>query len=173
MKSFHELIIHRESIRDYDPGRQVEKEKLERILDAGRLAPSAANRQPWRFYLVSDARYREKLCRCYPRPWFCNAPHVLVVAGRYEEAYVRRADGYNTLETDLAIAMDHMILAADAEGVASCWIVAFDPEMLKQTGIVQPDEKVFAITPLGYPPKGFVRKGVKERKKREEVVKYI
>ncbi len=171
--TFHELIRHRESIREYDPERPVEKEKLQRILEAGRIAPSAANRQPWRFYLVSDAGYRKRLCRCYPREWFCNAPHILVVAGRYAEAYVRRSDGYNTLETDLAIAMDHMILAADAEGVATCWVIAFDPEMIKHTGIIEPDEKVFAITPLGYPPKNFVRKGVKDRKSPEEVIKYI
>jgi nitroreductase len=171
--TFHELIHQRESIRNYDPEHPVEKEKLYRILEAGRIAPSAANRQPWRFYLVSGHEILAKLHACYARSWFADAPHVLVVAGKRSDAWVRQSDGYNALETDLTIAMDHMILAAEAEGVGTCWIAAFDPEKLRQTGILEVDEEVFAMTPLGYPRKGFVKRGIKDRKPIDEVVKFL
>jgi nitroreductase len=171
--TFQELIHQRESIRNYDPEKPVEKDKLERILEAGRIAPSAANRQPWRFYLVSSPGYLEKTRACYTPSWFGDAPHVLIVAGKRQEAWVRKFDGYNALETDLTIAMDHMILAAEAEGVGTCWIAAFDPEKLKRSGILDPDEVVFAITPLGYPKEGFKKRKAKDRKPTGEVIKYL
>jgi nitroreductase len=169
---FIELVKNRESIRNYDPEKLVEKDKLERILEAGRLAPSAANRQPWRFYLISTPENLDKIRTCYSRSWFSDAPHVLIVAGKKEEAWTRGSDGYNALETDLTIAMDHMILAAEAEGVATCWIAAFDPDKLKQSGILEPDETVYAMTPLGYPKPGFVKTGNKIRKAADDVIVY-
>ncbi len=171
--TFHELIHQRESIRNYDPDRPVEKEKLDRILDAGRFAPSASNRQPWRFYLISSREYLERAHTFYARSWFSDAPHVLIVAGKRSEAWIRQTDGYNSLEPDLTIAMDHLILAAESEGVGSCWIAAFDPEALKQSGILEPDEEVFAMTPLGYQKNGFTKPGNKNRKPMDEVVKFL
>ncbi len=170
---FFDLIKNRESIRDYDPERLVETDKLHRIIDAGRLAPSAANRQPWRFYVISSAENLEKIRPCYSKKWFSDAPHVLIVAGKRSEAWTRSSDGYNALETDLTIAMDHIILAAEALGVATCWIAAFDPDKLGQAGILDPDEEVFAMTPLGYPKTGFVKSGKKIRKPLDEVVKFV
>lgn len=170
---FYELIYQRESIRNYDPERPVEPAKLERILNAGRVAPSAANRQPWRFYLISSEENLKKIRTCYHRPWFSEAPHVLVVAGKRSAAWVRSFDGYNALETDLTIAMDHMILAAENEGIGACWIAAFDPEKLRQTGLFDSDEEIFAITPLGYQRKGFKKSGNKIRKNLPEIVTYL
>jgi len=171
--TFQNLIHQRESIRNYDPDKPVEQEKLDRILEAGRIAPSAANRQPWRFYLISSPENLEKAHPCYPRSWFSDAPHILIVAGKRNEAWTRQSDGYNALETDLTIAMDHMILAAEAEGIGTCWIAAFDPEKLKQSGLLEADEIVFAMTPLGYSKEGFERRGVKDRKSFDEVVKQL
>lgn len=170
---FIDLIKSRESIRDYNPEHPVEQEKLKRILEAGRFAPSAANRQPWKFYLVSQPENLSLIRKCYPKPWFSEAPHVLVVAGKRGMAWTRTSDGYNSLETDLTIAMDHMILAAEAEGVATCWIAAFDPVALYSSGIISKDETVFAITPLGYPRSGFSKKGNKARKAAEDVIVYL
>ncbi len=171
--TFQDLIHQRESIRNYDPDKPVEQEKLERIIEAGRIAPSAANRQPWRFYLISNPGYLEKVRACYSRSWFNDAPHILIVAGKRHEAWTRQLDGYNALETDLTIAMDHMILAAEAEGIGTCWIAAFDPDKLKQTNILDQDEVVFAITPLGYPRDGFNKRGTKDRKSLGEVLKIL
>ena len=170
---FQKLIINRESIRDYDPDIKVDKEKISRILEAGRLAPSAANKQPWKFYLISSVENLAKIRECYGRSWFKAAPHVLVVAGKKALAWTRQADGYNSLETDLTIAMDHMILAAESEGIGTCWIAAFDPKALKNTGLFENDETVFAITPLGYQNKGFTKSNSKNRKPFNEVVAFI
>lgn len=167
---FQQLIHQRESIRNYNPNQPVEPEKLQRILEAGRVAPSAANQQPWKFYLVSTSENLSKIRKCYGRSWFSDAPHVLIVAGKRSQAWIRATDGYNALETDLTIAMDHMILAAEAEGVGTCWIAAFDEVVLKKTGFFEEDELIFAMTPLGYQNEGFKRSGKKIRKSLEEIV---
>ncbi|MGA2974741.1 MAG: nitroreductase family protein [Spirochaetia bacterium] len=169
---FVKVISGRESIRSYDPTRPVEKPVLERILDAGRIAPSAANRQPWRFLLVSSREMLSQVRRCYQKPWFQDAPHVLVVVGRTGEAWSRQ-DGWNSIETDLAIAMDHMVLAAENEGVGACWIAAFEPAILRSSLGLSSEDRVYAITPLGYPRPGFAKKGQKQRKNLQEVVKYL
>ena len=170
---FYDLVRNRESIRNYDPARPVDSATLNRILEAGRLAPSAANRQPWRFIVVSSPEALEKVRPCYSRPWFQDAPHVLIVVGNTETAWVRASDGYSTLETDVTIAVDHMILAAEFEGVATCWVADYDPVILKEALSLRDNERIFAITPLGYPRAGFVKKGDKKRKSLDEVVEIL
>lgn len=170
---FDELIRRRESIRSYDPDRPVPQAVLQKILEAGRIAPSAANRQPLRFLMVSSPQTLKDLKRCYDRPWFKDAPHVLVVVGRASAAWTRQKDGYNSLETDVAIAMDHMILAAENEGVGTCWIAAYEPDILKRALNLGTNDDVFAITPLGYPRAGYVRKTEKPRKKMDEIALFI
>ena len=170
---FYDLIRNRESIRNYDPARPLSEEVMGRILEAGRLAPSAVNYQPWRFLVVSSAEMLAKVRPCYPRPWFHDAPHVLVVTGKEDEAWVREADGYNSLETDLTIALGHMILAAEFEGVGTCWVAAYNPAILREALALADDETVYSITPLGYPKPGFEKKGNKKRKAIEEVVDFL
>jgi nitroreductase len=169
---FTKVINGRESIRSYDPTKPVEKATLEKILDAGRIAPSAANRQPWRFLLISSREVLGQVRRCYQKPWFQDAPHILVVAGRTGEAWARQ-DGWNSIETDLTIAMDHMILAAENEGVATCWISNFEPAVLRSALSMSSEDRVYAITPLGYPRPGFSKKGQRQRKSLADVVKYM
>jgi nitroreductase len=169
---FTRVISGRESIRSYDPTKPVDKSVLEKILEAGRIAPSAANRQPWRFLLVSSREMLNQVRRCYQKPWFLDAPHVLIVAGRTGEAWTRQ-DGWNSIETDLTIAMDHMVLAAENEGVATCWISAFELGVLRSALSLSSEDRVYAITPLGYPRPGFAKKGQRQRKALSEVVKYL
>ena len=170
---FYELIRNRESIRSYDPDRPVPEDVLYRILEAGRLAPSAVNYQPWRFLVISSPEMLAKVRPCYGRDWFIDAPHILVVVGYPEEAWVRKYDGYNSLETDLTIAMDHMILAAEYEGVGTCWVGAYDPAVLKEALGLKENEIVYSITPLGYPKEGFEKKGNKKRKAMDEIVQFL
>ena len=169
---FTRVISGRESIRSYDPTKPVDKAVLERILDAGRIAPSAANRQPWRFLLVQSRDVLSQVRRSYQKPWFQDAPQVLVVVGRTGEAWTRQ-DGWSSIETDLAIAMDHMVLAAENEGVGTCWIAAFDSTVLRSTLSLTSDDRVYAMTPLGYPRPGFAKKGKRERKALTDVVRYL
>ncbi len=170
---FYELIRNRESIRDYDPAKPVDEATLNRILEAGRLAPSAANRQPWRFLVISSQEMLEKVRPCYSRSWFQDAPHILVVVGDLNESWVRGSDGYNSIETDLTIAIDHMILAAEYEGVATCWIAAYDPVILRKALSIKDNERIFSITPLGYPKKDFIKKHNKQRKSLNEIVRIL
>ncbi len=170
---FYGLIKNRESVRDYDPKKPLDKETLLRILEAGRLAPSAANLQPWRFVVVSSGEMLAKVRPCYQGAWFKDAPHILVVVGRPDQAWVRQKDGHNYLETDLTIAMDHMILAAEYEGVGTCWIAAFDPDILNEALSIKGNERVFCITPLGYSREGFTKKGNKKRRPFDEVVEIL
>lgn len=170
---FTDLIRSRSSVRSYDPARPVERAVLERILEAGRLAPTAANRQPERFLVISSPEMLAKVRASYSKPWFNDAPHVLIVIGKVGDAWSREPDGYNSLETDLTIAMDHMILAATNEGVATCWIAAFHLDVLRPALGLADDEKVFAITPLGYPREGEPGTREKKRKPLSEVVRFL
>ena len=170
---FADLVRYRESVRRYDPARPVPREVLERVLEAGRLAPSAKNLQPWRFLVVSSPEALERVRACYPVPWFRDAPHVLVVTGDRGKAWTRVPDGYVSIETDLAIAMDHLILAATNEGLGTCWMGAFRPDVLRSALELRPEEVVFAITPLGYPPAGFERRGTKQRKSLADVARFL
>jgi len=142
-------------------------------LNAGRLAPSASNRQPWTFLLVSSRDNLEKVRPCYEKPWFQNAPHILIIIGDKTKSWVRSYDGYNSIETDLAIAMDHIILAAESEGIGTCWIEAYDPKILAQAISLKENEVVYSITPLGYQNKGYQKHGNKQRKPIEAVLKII
>jgi nitroreductase len=170
---YYKLVMTRESIRDYDPDRPVKKEVLEKILDAGRMAPSACNYQPWQFLVIESPAMLEKVRACYHRQWYKDAPQILVVLGLKDKAWVRGFDGYNSIETDLAIVMTHLILAAENEGVGTCWIEAYDPAILASALDLQEGQVVFGITPLGYPRSGFVKKGIKNRKTLEEIVRYL
>jgi nitroreductase len=170
---YTKLIQTRESIRNYDPSRPVPREILEKILDAGRLALSAANRQPWKFIVISSDPMLEKVRACYSREWFKDAPHILVIVGLKNLAWVRSYDGYNSIETDVAIAMTHIILAAENEGVGACWIAAYNPVLLNEALNPGENEIVYGITPLGYPRKGFHKTLNKKRKPLNEIAVFI
>jgi nitroreductase len=170
---YTELISRRESIRNYDPDRQVPKDILDKILDAGRFAPSAANRQPWKFLVISSAPMLEKVRACYSRDWFKEAPHFIVVLGLADQAWIRKFDGYNSIETDVTIAMTHIILAAENEGVGTCWVAAYDPALLCEALKPGDNERIFGIIPLGYQKQGFQKAMTKNRKPLEDIVEFL
>ena len=147
----NEAISKRRSIRAYkaDP---VADDKLEKVLRAARLAPSAANRQPWRIYVVKDEELRRRLKAAYPQRWFYEAPIILVICSIPSKAWSRR-DGKNYADVDATIAFDHLILAAWEEGLGTCWIGAFDPQVVRSVLNLPPEEEPLAMTPLGYPEK--------------------
>ncbi len=167
-----ELIKTRQSIRSYDRNKPVQRERILKILEAGRLAPSAVNYQPWEFLVVLSPEMLEKVKKCYPRDWFLNAPCVIVIKGSKKESW-KRKDGYDSIETDLAIAMTFIILAATNEGLATCWIAAFDEKALREALDLTDHEVVYAITPLGYPEENFTPEKKKDRKPLEKIVRFI
>ncbi len=166
---FQQLIRTRRSIRGYKP-RPVPEETLARILEAVRLAPTAANRQPFHIVLVTDADTRRRFKDVYDREWFYTAP--LIAVGCVEPAKAwQRTDGFNAAEVDLAIVMDHLTLAATDEGLGSCWICNFDEARVKKILGIPAGVRVIAMTPLGYPaaePLPFQRKSLDEFVRREK-----
>jgi len=170
---YTDLIRNRQSVRNYDPNRPVPKEILEKILDAGRLAPSACNYQPWKFLLISSSALLEKVKACYKRDWLKDAPHILVVIGLKDQAWNRFYDGYNSIETDTAIALTHIILAAENEGIGTCWIMAYNPALLKETLNLKEGEVLYGITPLGYSKTDFKKALTKERKPLHDIAEFL
>jgi nitroreductase len=146
---FYEVISGRRSVRAYQLT-PVSREKLDRILEAARQAPSAANRQPWKMYVVEDPGLRRKLGKSYSNAWFYEAPVILVICSVPDWSW-KRCDGKNYADVDTTIAFEHAILAAHAEGLATCWIGAFIPDVVRSVLDLPPGEEPLAMTPLGFP----------------------
>ena len=125
------IIRSRYSCRSY-LDKPVEEEKLEYIKECIRLAPSAVNRQPWKFRIVRSQEGREKLQSCYSRPWFNEAPLYILASVLHEQEWVR-ADGKPHGDIDVAIAVEHLCLAATEQGLGSCWVCNFDAQHMSWT----------------------------------------
>lgn len=166
--TFFELIAQRYSVRTFSE-KQVEKEKILQILDAARLAPSAVNNQPWHFIVAEEAELREKICGGYRGEWLQKAPVIIVACGDHERSWKRR-DGKDHCDVDLAIVVDHLILAATALGLGTCWVCAFDAEHVAKVLELPAHLEPIALIPLGYPGEGPVPQ--KKRRELEEIVSW-
>jgi len=144
-----DCLSSRRSIRAYD-SRPVEEEKLRKVLDAARLAPTACNRQSFRVAVVRTAGRKAELGRIYGQPWFSAAPLVVLACALPETAWSRR-DGKSYADVDSAIVMEHIVLAATALGLGTCWVGAFDPAAAKEVLKLEAGWEPLAFTPLGYP----------------------
>ena len=143
-----EAIEQRFSVRSY-LDREVEPDKLQRVMEAARLAPSASNRQEWRFVIVRDPARRRALAQAAGQAFVGTAP-VVIVACAADTSRVMRC-GMACHPIDVAIALEHIALQATAEGLGTCWIGAFDQEAARQV-IGAPDGAVVVeLMPLGYP----------------------
>jgi len=146
-----EAIRVRRSVREYS-ARPIPPDVMERMREALRLAPSACNYQPWKFVIVTDAALKEQIASAANNQhWIAGAPVVVVGVGFPDQAYKRMGGRGNSVDVDLAIALDHLTLAAAAEGLGTCWIGAFDERRVKSLLNVPAGAKVVAMTPLGYP----------------------
>ncbi len=145
---YAQLIRARYSVRSYRPD-PVEADKLDRVLEAAQLAPTACNRQPFRFLVIPTAGREAELGRIYARPWFVQAPLLIAVCALPSESWVRR-DGKIYTDVDATIAMDHLILAATDEGLGTCWVAAFDPAAAREVLRLEPGWEPLVFTPLGY-----------------------
>lgn len=165
--SFHQIITDRYSVRAYKPD-PVEDSKLKIILEAARMAPTAANRQPFKLIVINTRGKEEELRKIYNRDWFVQAPIVICGVGLKDKAWTRY-DNSNYVQVDVAIAFDHLILAASELGLGTCWIAAFNPEEAKRILKLPDNAEPIIFTPLGYPadePKE------KERKPIEKLIRY-
>jgi nitroreductase len=164
---FLDLIKKRYSVRAYYPD-PVEDEKLQKVLEAARLAPTAANRQPFQIIVIHTKGRRKELNNIYPAVWFVQAPLLICACSIHDQAWTRR-DGKNYGEVDTAIVMDHIILTAASLGLGTCWIGAFNAEAARKVLGLPDNVEPLAFTPLGYPAVG---PEIKDRKKLSELVRY-
>jgi nitroreductase len=163
----YEAMRTRTSVRGYrrDPGAD---DTLKRVLDAARIAPSGKNGQPWTFIVVRDAETRARLVpACKGQGFIAEAPVVIAACGREELAYQKMGGYWNSLPVDIGIAFAHLMLAATAEGLGTCWIGAFLEEEVRTILGVPPGVKIVALTPLGH-PKG--DRSTRPRKALDEIV---
>jgi nitroreductase len=164
---FLELVSSRYSVRAYEPT-PVEEEKLQLVLEAARLAPTAANRQPFHLIVIATEGREAELQRIYSRNWFTQAPLIICACTVPDEAWVRM-DGKSYADVDVTIAMDHLILAARSLDLGTCWVADFDPAVARKVlGLPDGIEPIVFI-PLGYPAD---EPRAKRRKPPSEFVKY-
>ena len=161
-----EAIQGRTSIREY-LDTPIEEEKLLQVLEAGRLAPSAANGQHWKFLVVQDYDIRQKLMpACGGQSFIGQAPAVLVLVGTKPGIMTNSQPAE---AVDLSIAMSFMILEAYELGLGTCWIAAYRQEPVKAVLNIPDEYSVVAVSPLGYPA---VPPRLRPRKELSEVVVY-
>jgi nitroreductase len=164
--NFFELAGNRYSQRGYQ-SREVEQDKIDYILQCARLAPSATNKQPWKIYLIKDTQTKEALVKAYNKSWMMEAPLIAVFTGIQSENWLRK-DGLDYLMCDVTIIADYFILAATEVGLGTCYVAAFDEQIVKQALHLPEKEKPFLLTPLGY-----AREGVTRERKRKDLKDFV
>lgn len=182
----------RESVRDFAP-LPVEAEKLQAVLEAARLAPSACNRQPWKFFVLQSEAARAKAAELVAKfPWIAGAPVIIVCCIDHSQEWVRRYDGKPHGIVDIAIAAEHICLAAAEQGLGTCWVCSFDVSAFKaafakefaaaqgtsvpalthaESAAMINDLEPAVLIPLGYPAYDGPRE--KSRKALEEIVEVL
>jgi nitroreductase len=144
----------------------VEEDKIQKILEAGRWAPSACNNQPCSCIVIRDNTRKQMLRPAYNREWLLSAPVIIAVCVDVSSAW-RRSDSVSYGFVDAAIIMDHMILAATELGLGTCWIGAFKAGEARKALELPDHVEPVVMTPLGYPKKSVSNKN---RKPLEEIV---
>jgi len=162
-----EAIRKRQSIRDYDD-KPVPEEKLKSVLEAARLAPSASNRQPWIFVVVKERKRRQELAQAANDQTFISEAPIIIAAVATNVEHIMMC-GVPSYAVDLAIAIDHITLAAADEELGTCWIGAFSQQRVREILGIPAKYRVVTLLPLGFPRR---EKEIKVRKALEEIVCY-
>jgi len=144
-----DAIKTRKSVRSY-LDKPVEDEKLKTILEGGRLAPSASNRQEWRYVIVRDRETRERIAEAANRQSFVGEAPVIIVACAETDDHIMSC-GQPCYPIDVAISLDHMALVATELSLGTCWIGAFNEKKVKEILGIPEHIRVVALMPLGYP----------------------
>ena len=173
---FLQLANARQSDRAYDKTRPVEAEKLERILEAGRLAPSACNAQPWKFVVITDQELARQVGKAVAglgmNKFAKDAPvHILVVeeSANITSALGSRIKNKHFPLIDIGIAAAYLTLAVESEGLGSCIVGWFDEKAIKKVVGIPDSKRLLLDITVGYPVK---EKRRKLRKDKEKVISY-
>ena len=162
-----EAIQKRKSVRSYEL-KPVSKETLEKLLEAARIAPSAANIQPWHFIVVTDAEKRKELSKGIFAKWLSGAPAVIVACGDTEAS----PDWY---AVDTSLALENVVLAATGEGLGTCYVGSFNEAQVKKLLRIPGKYCVIALLAVGYAKEKegltskFFRLASRKRKALEEI----
>ena len=165
MSAFIELAKKRYSVRAYQ-NKPVEEPLLLKILEAGSLAPSACNNQPLVIIVIRKEETKKELAAAYERKWFLDAPVILALCCDLSQSW-KRSDGKNYGDIDIAIAMDHITLAAAEAGLGTCWVGNFKVSEARRVLKLPDNIEPIIFTPLGYPAS---QPPVKKRKRLDEIV---
>ena len=165
-----ELSQKRFSARKYT-NEPVSREDFDYIFECARLAPSAVNRQPWKFIAVSSEDARRKLWNAYDREWFRSAPLYIVCLKNNNECWTRPCDGKKHGDIDVAIATEHLCLAATERGLGTCWVCNFDANAMRAM-FAQEEYEAVAIIPIGHIAADCPR-AEKKRKTKEAIIEEI
>ncbi len=167
--SLMDIIEARRSVRSYK-SREIEDDKLNYILDAFRLAPSAKNLQPWKLVVAKNKKIIKDLAiACNNQTFLEEAPVLIAACANEQEAYGRMGGYMNSYPVDIGLALEHLVLAATEQGLGTCWIGAFKEQLVKDILGIPEEVKVVALTPVGYPSREASRRG---RKPMDEIVCY-
>lgn len=143
-----ELSRQRFSARKFTD-QKVSPSDLDYLLECVRLAPSAVNRQPWRFVVVESEEAKARLRQVYNREWFATAPLYIVCYAHTGRCWTRAADQKAHGDIDVAIAAEHICLAATERGLGSCWVCNYDPDLMRSL-FPLPDHEAVVILPVGH-----------------------
>lgn len=146
--NFLELCEKRYSVRKYS-AEAVSDEDLRYVLECARMAQSAVNFQPWKFVVVRSEAAKADIRRCYDREWFASAPLYIVALRNVKSNWVRSSDGKPHGDIDVAIAVEHICLAAAERGLGTCWVANYDTALLNQL-FGDADHEAVAIVPIGH-----------------------
>ena len=160
------LMEQRASCRNY-LDKEVEQDLIDNCLEAARLAPSACNKQPWRFKIITDRNQRERICSDgllpgIPMPWLSNAPVIVVLCAdrsivTHVMAPMLSKVKYHLM--DVGIAGEHFILAAEAQGLGSCWIGWFKERQIRRITAIPKKFQILSLISLGYPAEPYEQPG--------------
>lgn len=164
-----DVMEKRYSVRGYED-KPVEDEKLQKILKAAQLAPTGVNNQAFKIYVIDTKKNLDKLKEVYGQDWLVEAPYVLAIVSKANDAWVRPWDAKNIDEIDATIVMTHMVLEATDLGLGTCFIAAFHERPLINLLNLSDEYHPVLITPLGYPD---AEPRETNRKSLDELVEYI
>jgi len=149
---FFEVIKKRQCVRSFDPKKQVEEKDLEKIIEAGKRAPSAGGLFPTRFFVAKTIEEKNKVLKALMQTWVADAPAIIVIwSDPFEtiDRYQERGKNLYIIQ-DVAAAAENIFLAVTALGLATCWVGSFDEEKLKEALNLKNNQRPLVVMPIGY-----------------------